>query len=214
MEKETQQEIEIEWKLQVTEAAAWPAIVEFVRNLPGQVRCDHIKMVARYFDTVDLQLNQKRIAYRLRRENDVLMATIKAGGSSAGGVHKRLEINRKVASEIADLSVFKGVAEIAAVVDYLEAVDLQVIVETDFHREAVLVEQDGSTIEIALDQGSIRAGEQTAPILEVELELKSGSEVQLQLLGEALQRKFPLRPEPQSKFFRGLLLSGLLKHSR
>lgn len=211
METEKQQEIEIEWKLQVTDAAAWPAIVEFVRRLPGQLGSAQFKMAARYFDTADLQLNQKRIAYRLRRENDALVATVKAGGSSAGGLHKRLEINRPVASEAADLSVFKGIDEIAAVVDYLEKAALQVIVETDFHREAVLLEQAGSRIEIALDQGSVRAGGQTRPILEVELELKSGNERELQLLGEEFQRRFPLRPEPKSKFFRGLLLSGLLK---
>ncbi len=47
---------------------------------------------------------------------------------------------------------------------------------TDFTRETWMVEDAGAVIEVALDAGEIRAGERTATIRELELELKEGKE--------------------------------------
>lgn len=208
MNKEKQQEIEL--KLQVTDSEAWPRIAAFIRSLPGGRNQGETAMAARYFDTAELALHKNRAAYRIRREDDALVATLKAGGSSTNGLHRRLEVNVPVESAQADLSVFAGIEEIAAVVASLQRAKLQVVAETDFVRETVLLDSSGTLIEIALDRGIIRAGAKTAPILEVELELKSGAQQEIERLGAVLCQNLPLRPEPQSKFYRGLLLSGLL----
>lgn len=208
MDSEKQQEIEL--KLQVTQPEAWPRIVEYIHNLPGRVKQEKIAMLARYYDTSDLRLNQSRMSYRLRRENDQLVATVKGGGSSDHGLHKRLEINRPALSLDPDLTLFYDVPEVATLFASVPVNELQVVTETEFSRETVRVEWNQMAIEVALDQGVIRAGEASTPILEVELELISGSEDDILALGEILCSKFPLAPEPRSKFFRGLVLSGLV----
>jgi len=208
MNSEKQQEIEL--KLQVTQPEAWSRIVEYIYNLPGRVKQEKIAMLARYYDTSDLRLNQGRLSYRLRRENDQLVATVKGGESSDHGLHKRLEINRSALSLDPDLTLFYDVPEAAAVFAGISADELQVVTETEFTRETVRVQWNQMAIEVALDQGVIRAGDSSAPILEVELELISGSEDDILALGEILCSKFPLVPEPRSKFFRGLVLSGLV----
>jgi len=199
---------EIEWKLQVTNEDFWPEIAAFISSLPDIIERQHIAMAAHYFDTKDRQLNKNRIAYRIRMENETLVATLKAGGSSVGGLHKRLEANASVKSSLPDLSVFADVDEVKAVVDFLQAVPLYEIVATDFVREAVLVMYKKSRIEIAMDKGLIRANGKVERIAEVELELKDGSEEDLALLGTELCNRFPLKPEAKSKYYRGLLLYG------
>ena len=57
-------------------------------------------------------------------------------------------------------------------------------------------------IELALDRGVLLGGGKEAPLCEVELELKSGSEETLVALAEAIAREFSLSPEPKSKFQR------------
>lgn len=197
---------EIEWKLQVTNEAFWPQIADFILALPNRIKRENITMAAHYFDTKERQLNKNKIAYRIRKENETLVATLKAGGSSTGGLHKRLEANVLVESSLPDLSVFSDVKEVKPVVDFLQAVPLYEIVVTDFVREAVLVDYKKSSIEIAMDKGLIRANGKSERIAEVELELKDGSEEDLALLGTELCNRFPLQPESRSKYYRGLLL--------
>lgn len=201
---------EIEWKLQVTNEDSWPQIAAFISALPDVIERQHIVMEAHYFDTKDRQLNKNKIAYRIRVENETLVATVKAGGSSVGGLHKRMEANVFVKSSLPDLSVFADVKEVKPVVDFLQEVPLYEIVATDFVREAVLVTYKKSRIEIAMDKGLIRANGKVERIAEVELELKDGSEEELALLGTQLCNRFPLKPESRSKYYRGLLLYGNL----
>ena len=197
---------EIEWKLQVTNEDFWPQIADFILALPNRIERQNITMAAHYFDTKERQLNKNKIAYRIRKENETLVATLKAGGSSTGGLHKRLEANVLVESSLPDLSVFSSVEEVKPVVDFLKAVPLYEIVVTDFVREAVVLTYKKSRIEIAMDKGAIRANGKSERIAEVELELKDGSEEDLALLGTELCNRFPLRPESRSKYYRGLLL--------
>jgi inorganic triphosphatase YgiF len=197
---------EIEWKLQVDDEGFWPQIESFISALPNIIERQNIVMAAHYFDTKERQLNENKIAYRIRKENEVLVATIKAGGSSTGGLHKRMEANVPVKSSLPDLSVFSAVEEVKPVLDFLQMVPLYEIVVTDFVREAVLLTYKKSKIEIAMDKGWIRANGKSEKIAEVELELKAGREEDLALLGTELCNRFPLKPEAKSKYYRGLLL--------
>lgn len=201
---------EIEWKLQVTNEDFWPQIADFILALPNRIERQNITMAAHYFDTKERQLNKNKIAYRIRKENETLVATLKAGGSSTGGLHKRLEANVFVESSLPDLSVFSSVEEVRPVVNFLKSVPLYEIVVTDFVREAVVLTYKKSRIEIAMDKGTIQANGKSERIAEVELELKAGSEEELALLGTELCNRFPLQPESRSKYYRGLLLYGSL----
>jgi triphosphatase len=65
---------------------------------------------------------------------------------------------------------------------------------------------DGSIAEVAIDSGAIEARGRTAPISEIEIELKSGDPAALYSLGLDLARDLPLRVGVQSKAERGYAL--------
>jgi len=205
---------EIELKLQVMDEKVWSAIGTYIKNLPGVKHSEQINLLANYFDTADERLSKARLSYRVRRENDVWMATIKGDGSSLGGLHSRMEINVPVHSPKPDLSVFQAYDIHKKILQVLDGGVLEMIVQTDFQREAVLFEQSENLIEIALDQGSILASGKKNPILEVELELKKGKTEELLSLGAQLVENFPLLIEPKSKLLRGLILAGRAKAKR
>lgn len=165
---------------------------------------------AHYFDTNTYCLQQEKLAYRIRREGGQWVATIKDGGLSSGGLHERQEWNVIVSDAQPDISVFEGTDIGQRLLDLVGDQRLEPIVITKFERRTLdVIMPDGSQIEVAADQGIIVAGAKNAPILEVELELKNGNPGALLQLGGALAREFPLLPEPDSKFYRGLLLAGL-----
>lgn len=213
MKKNKQQEVEL--KLQVTDPGDWAGIVYFVHGLE-QVKQESFQMVASYFDTEDMQLNRQKISYRVREENHNFIATIKAGGAAENGMHRHFEVNVPVTSDKPDLTVFKEVCvPLYKVLSGIAIEDLQLIVKTDFRREAVTVEQKNSVLEIALDRGTLFGGTQSSGIMEVEIELKRGSEQEIIVLGEALCEQFPsLCRESRSKFYRGLVLAGLVNEEK
>jgi hypothetical protein len=198
---------EVELKLQVVEADQWPEILQWDVfcdvNIPGSAKRECLE--ARYYDTVDGKLRQAGLAYRIRRENEKWVATIKGGGSSEGGLHSRLEVNELVAGPEPDLSVFSGhdLVQQALIPDPLYA-----LLITRFTRDVFVIDSHGSTIEVAADRGEIISGDRQAPILEIELELKSGNAAELLLAGAKLAERFALVLEPRSKFARGLMLAG------
>lgn len=168
------------------------------------------KMEAYYFDTPTGHLQKEKLAYRIRREGEQWVATVKGGGSSHGGLHERQEWNISVSDAQPDIHVF-ATTEIGK--KLLAAVDDEALIPiliTRFERTKLdVIMPDGSQIEVAADQGTIVAGEKTAPILEIELELKSGQPASVIKLGAMLGKEHPLVPESDSKFYRGLKLAGL-----
>lgn len=199
---------EIELKLQVMDAAIWPALCQTMQELAGGRQPEKLKLAANYFDTAGNDLAKEKVAYRVRRENEVWVATIKSGGGDQGGLHQRMEWNVEVKSGAADLSVFARTAINKALLARLAKKQLFPVVQTTFVRLAFVLSFEGSIIEAALDQGTITAGGKQVPILEVELELKEGSPAHLLALGARLAQQYPLVPERKSKFLRGLLLCG------
>jgi len=165
---------------------------------------------ARYFDTATYCLQQAKLAYRIRREGGQWVATIKGSGLSSGGLHERQEWNVTVSDAQPDITVFEGTDIGLDLIELVGNQRLEPIVMTKFERRTLdVIMPDGSQIEVAADQGTIVAGARNSPILEVELELKSGKPSALLQLGGALAKEYPLLPESDSKFYRGLLLAGL-----
>jgi triphosphatase len=204
---------EVELKLACTDSSVWESIMtaQLLTEVavPGSEGCQILD--ARYFDTPTYCLQKAKLAYRIRREGEQWIATVKGGGLSSGGLHERQEWNVIVDDAQPDISVFEktdiGQHLLAVVGDQT----LEPILITRFERKTLdVVMPDGSQIEVAADQGTIMTGSKTAPILEVELELKAGQPSALFQLGAALAREYPLLPEPDSKFYRGLVLAGLV----
>ncbi|MDT8894714.1 CYTH domain-containing protein [Halomonas sp. I1] len=155
-----------------------------------------------YFDTPEGDLERSRSALRLRRDGERLLQTVKTRGQGGGGLSSRGEWEWPVDGPGLDL---EGLAEIPPMAalgrDTLSRLEPRF--STDFTRETWWVEGDNAVIEVALDTGEIRAGEHTAMIRELELELKSGTESALHDLAAILAESVPLRPSDTSKAARG-----------
>ncbi len=202
---------EIELKLKVADPNEWNAIANYVKQLKNCISIEQLDLSAIYYDTVDKLLSKNRVAYRVRRENNQWISTIKGGGSVTNGIHKRIEYNMPVESGRPDLNVFPRLPVDEVTEAILRQSNLYAVLQTDFTRQAITVTFNESKIEIALDKGKIYADGKECPILEVEIELISGREESLLQLGDMLINRFSLEREEYSKFARGLMLSGNLK---
>ena len=203
---------EIELKLACTDSSVWEEIMTAQSLTKVAVPSGGGRQVldARYFDTATYCLQKAKLAYRIRREGEQWVATVKGGGLSTGGLHERQEWNVVVSDAQPDITVFEGTDIGQHLIALVGKQRLEPIVITKFERKTLdVIMLDGSQIEVAADQGTIVAGLKSAPILEVELELKSGEASALLQLGALLAREYPLLPEPDSKFYRGLKLAGL-----
>ena len=72
-----------------------------------------------------------------------------------------------------------------------------------FERRQVRVDTGKAISVLSCDDGSIRAGGKTVPIMEMEIELYSGDLDELKEYGQKIADKYGLVPEDRSKFARG-----------
>lgn len=201
--------LEIELKLQVTSPDVWQELLD--SPLWGDKMWRQQMMEAIYFDTPSRALNERRIAYRVRREGSQYVATVKSGGSSKGGLHQRREWNVEVKDSQSDITVFKELdcwPELEKIAGDQPFAPLFI---TAFERRTLdIYTNEGAVIEVAADKGEIIAGEKRAPILELELELKRGEPKSLLKLGARATKEYPLLLEARSKFHRAMELAGLI----
>src|SRR5699024_8647086 len=129
-----------------------------------------------YFDTEDHFFSQQKMGFRVRNEEGVYTMTLKTAGTTQGGVHMRPEYNVRLSQPQLYLKLFGQFSELTLARSYTELqCSLQPIFYTDFQREYYLLETgNGTQLEIAIDQGEIKANNAKTPICEVEFELKSG----------------------------------------
>lgn len=160
-----------------------------------------------YFDTPDFALLGQGVAFRLRRVGYHWIQTLKAEARSRGILSARPEWEIGVTGNRPDPAVLPEAARA-----YLSGHEerLQPVFTTVFNRTTWTLEQAGAVIEVALDQGEIRADQGSLPILEVELELKSGAAAALFGAARSLLDTLPMRLEPRNKASRGLFLAGAL----
>lgn len=160
-----------------------------------------------YFDTSLGDLRKQNIALRIRkRGRGGPILGVKAKCSTSEGPFSRIEIEVRSRSLQPELSLFD--AETAAELGRLIGErPLELQFETKVRRRAVLVERGRSHIELTCDDGKIVSGDQTAPLAEVELELKSGDESDLCDFAITLVDQFPLKLDFTSKAERGFCLS-------
>lgn len=194
---------EVELKLAVA-ADDLPRLRQRLRRFgPGrQVEVDNV-----YFDTAERLLRSQRMALRLRRIGRRWLQTLKTetgtGALSTRGEWEvpaprgRLDLRRFASTPLSDLLQSSKAR-------------LLPVFRTRFRR-TIWNASDGA-VEIALDEGEIVAGNERAPIVELELELKSGKadalyRLAFELAGEAGDR-IALRPAVDSKAARGYRLAA------
>ncbi|MYL23302.1 CYTH domain-containing protein [Halomonas alkaliantarctica] len=158
-----------------------------------------------YFDTPDGALDAARVALRLRHINGQTLQTVKTAGQGSGGLSSRDEWEWEVEGHQLDIAGLKKLPPFQALDDDVLAT-LEPQLRTDFTRTKWDILHLDSQIELALDEGDIVCDGYRAPILEMELELKSGSAETLWDIAATLAAEVALRPSDSSKAARGTAL--------
>lgn len=157
------------------------------------------RLRARYFDTEDQVLAKQQLVLRIRQEGRGYVQTAKGPGH---GGFDRLEHNVTLSgdAELPDISLHDVHPLGSALREALDGKSsLRPVFETDVLRRSRLLKTAGTTLEIAFDQGRIRAGKESLPVLELEFELKQGSPATLVELAGRWCEQHGLWLDPLSK---------------
>jgi inorganic triphosphatase YgiF len=162
-----------------------------------------IHQVATYYDTPTQDLRIAGISLRVRADGARHVQTIKAGDGGDAGFFARSEWEIDVSGMALELDVDSPLRTLvpASVLQRLRPAFTVAVT-----RRQWLIEQDGATIELVADTGSVSAGERSAPVSELELELKAGSASAIFALARRLGDAVPLRLGVLTKGERGYRL--------
>jgi inorganic triphosphatase YgiF len=167
-----------------------------------------LRLHARYFDTADGALSRARIALRVRREGRVWVQTAKAGREPGAGLMRVTEVSCPAPRGHLALDALPDEALREAIRAAAGDAPLGVVYETRIEREVHrLASPLGGSVELAIDRGLITAGAASEPIIEAELELKSGDPRDLYAVAERLFPEGPIRFSRRSKAARGAALA-------
>lgn len=161
-----------------------------------------ISMETTYYDTPDLKLAFHHWTLRRRMENGVSVCTFK----------RPLDDGSRAEWEVQCDSIMQGIMKLCqsgADWELMRAAagGVMELCGAKFTRLAATLELPACTVELALDQGVLTGRRGEAPILEAEVELKSGSEEAAIAFAKDLAAEFGLEPEEQSKFVRAMALA-------
>jgi triphosphatase len=195
---------EIELKLAVA-AGDLPKARAALLAMAGRPSPSRARLVTTYYETDDDALRQHELMLRLRRTGRQFIQSLKAHDLAGEHILARGEWEDPVKRDAPDLAAPKSGARVR---DAVGARALRPLFRTSVERTSfALSPRSGSTIEVAIDRGEIRAGDARAPICEIELELKAGETVVLWDVGLRLLEIVPCRIETRSKGERGYCLA-------
>lgn len=167
------------------------------------------RLLSTYFDTEDLALYRCGASLRVRTAGDHHVQTLKTAGSTRAGLYEREEIECAVNGNAPDPAALpadnlKG-SDIGKLLGDADLVNrLKPVFVTQVERCVSLLRlPQGDEIELALDEGLVKAGDAAAPIHEVEMELKRGEPDHLYQFALDLLEIVPLRIGYVSKSSRG-----------
>lgn len=196
---------EVELKLEVPPRAI--GRLKRLRTLHRHGRAQEKDLVSVYFDTAKHKLRKHGMSLRVRHIGDKRVQTVKANGQSAAGLFSRNEWEKRIDRDTPDLRAARGTA-LGGLMSKKLARTLKPVFETQVHRTVLPLNGGASRIELTLDRGQVRLGRKSAPISEVELELKRGRPADLFAVARKLAEKVPARFAVRSKADRGYALVG------
>jgi len=196
---------EIELKLElasgsVDELLTHPALAQAC-PLPNQ--SGHLHAV--YYDTDDQDLRRAGISLRIRRRNGRAVQTVKAEAEERGLAMNRGEWETPVDGAL-DFAAMEQTPLASLLSDAAARDALRPVFTIDTERRTFIVEQDGSLIEVSLDQTEASAAARSLGFTELELELKHGDPAALFTLARSLSDTFPVRLALVPKSERGYRL--------
>ena len=166
---------------------------------------EHKYLVSTYFDTPKHLLRRNGVSLRVRQAGKKRIQTIKT--ASDGIALSRGEWEHRLEGNEPDLRAARGTALEPLLSKNLRR-KLDPVFATHIHRTLVPLRPGNSRIELALDQGHVRAGRNSTPLSEVELELKSGSVTDLFKAARMVTELVPAKLALRSKSEQGYDLIG------
>ena len=163
------------------------------------------EMETTYYDTFDLKLAFHQWTLRKRMENGVAVCTFKSPAENGGRNEWEVECD----------SILPGIMALCQAGAPWElmrstAGGVQPFCGAKFTRlSKLLTLEDGTRVELALDEGYLSGGSNRQNFAEVEVELKEGSEESAVLFARLLAAQFALTPEPEAKVVRARKLAFL-----
>ena len=172
----------------------------------------HLKLHNVYYDTPEQILREKRVALRIRRVGTEAkpqwLQTLKMGGRGDSALSHRGEWESSVPDDALSLAALKATPWSSIDPDGSAFMALAPHFVTTFDRTTWSVRRrDGSLIEVALDIGQIVAGDKSAPICELELELLAGPPTALFDVAQQIASTIAVLPANTSKSERGYALA-------
>ena len=161
-----------------------------------------IAMETTYYDNENGDFSRLRWTFRRRMENEKSICTLKTPMAGLG----RAEFEAECPDIMASIPLLRKAGA-----------PLQLLLLTEcgvaptcgarFIRLAGILELDGCTVELALDEGVLLGSGKELPFTEVEVELKEGSEEAAVAFAEALAAELGMKPEHKSKVARAQALA-------
>jgi inorganic triphosphatase YgiF len=200
---ETAREVELKLEVAPADIGRLKRRLRDDRRVLGDARVQHLEST--YFDTAKRALRDAGLTLRLRRNGTRAVQTIKQSDGSASGLIDRGEWESEVRAGGPDFSAARG-TPLKRHLTRKTRKTLKPLFRTDVKRTSYTFGGNGSQVEVALDEGRVVAGRRTAPICEVEIELKRGEPAALFALARELERQIPVRLDLRSKSERGYAL--------
>lgn len=161
-----------------------------------------------YLDTPAHVLKKAGIALRLRRDGRRWIQGVKARATLHGGLSQVGELENPAPGGRVCLDAIPDPSIREEIVGRINGAPLQPICETVIKRStSELVLADGTRAELAVDIGEVRAGERSAELSELEIELLAGNASGLFDIAHILVPEGGLRFSRLSKAARGYLLA-------
>lgn len=204
--------VELEAKLLVPDEVTFAALgaIERLGRLAVEPRETQV-VEDTYVDTADLRLRRAGFGCRLRVAGDRVTAGLKGMGGVDGDIHERVELEHALDGPTV-AALLRLAEEPGPMVRRLaggEPLRPLFVLRTERQRWRVAGGRGGE-LQMSLDRSRIEATTGETELLEVELELVSGSQALLEQAARELRRRYGLEPSPLSKFERGLALAGLV----
>lgn len=174
------------------------------------------RMQAMYFDTADERLATSGVSLRLRKEGRVWVQTLKVGTDPFRRLEHHVSVRPLPGIESPALDLGRHNASPAGAglrkaldqpSDTGSSPELSVRFRTRVSRLARTIRVPGAQVEIALDTGTIIAGDRSWPICELELEMKAGRAAVLVSLAAQWASRYGLWVSTISKVERGMRLA-------
>lgn len=201
---------EIELKLLINEDNLQKLLkLELMQNSIQQDSKTVRRLRTSYYDTNDMLLKAKGIAYRVRDKGDgTFEATVKMSYKKSSGLSERMELNIPLTENKAMLTGFK---ELGLPYDLADIVPngVECLFTVDVERISYLLQYKNTLIELAIDKGFVIADDKKDIIDEIEFEIKEGETSELIEFVSSLGNVIPMQTEPMSKYAKGLRLRGI-----